>query len=84
MQGHVTVTTTIHGELVLGPKEMQFATFNDMKAIFDRARTRSKLIVSPITRFVNKPCCDSPDHMPNFREEHFKNKPLEAVQEESE
>ena len=52
MQGHVTVTTTIHGELVLGPKEMQFATFNDMKAIFDRAGTRSKIIVSPITRFV--------------------------------
>ena len=52
MQGHVTVTTTIHGELVLGAKEMQFATFNDMKAIFDRAGTRSKIIVSPITRFV--------------------------------
>ena len=69
---------------MLGPKEMQFATFNDMKAIFDRAGTRSRIIVTPITRFVNKPCCDSPDHMPNFREEHFKNKPLEAVQEESE
>ena len=42
----------IHGELVLGPKEMQFATFNDMKAIFDRAGTRSRIIVTPITRFV--------------------------------
>ena len=77
----VTGRYHMHGELVLGPKEMQFATFTDMKNIFEAAGTRPKIIVSPVPRFLSKPCCDSVDHMPNFREEDFRTKMLEAVQE---
>ena len=71
----------MHGELVLGPKEMQFATFTDMKNIFEAAGTRPKIIISPVPRFLSKPCCDSVDHMPNFKEEDFRTKMREVEQE---
>ena len=71
----------MHGELVLGLKEMRFMSFNDMKAIYlGHKGGKTKIIVSPISYFLTKPCFDIPDHMLNFKEEDFRSKQLEAVQ----
>ena len=64
-------TFHVHGDLVMAPKEMQYTMFNDIKPILEAAGDRRKIVLSPLPKFLHKPCCVDAEHMPNAKDADF-------------
>ena len=64
----------VDGDLILIPREMQFHCLSTIKPLLEAARDAKKVLVTPIPRYVLKPCCQDDRHIPNIKEEDYRRK----------
>jgi len=61
----------VNGALVVAPdRSIQF-TIDQLKRIITEFSEYILFIITPVTRYISMPCCDTPEHVSNFQDPDF-------------
>jgi hypothetical protein len=61
----------IEGDLITASKSALHAMFSTAKPMFEAAKGKHCIIVTPMPRYLIKSCCEKAHHMPNARLQNF-------------
>jgi hypothetical protein len=61
----------VKGALVVAPERAVQYTIDQLKRVVDEFEDYDLFIISPVTRYVSSPCCNSLEHVTNFQDSEF-------------
>jgi hypothetical protein len=70
----------VDGDLVTVPNEQVKFLFEMMVPIFASATNTTRLLVTPVPRYLNRGCCADPEHAPNRADEGFLDSFLDSLE----
>jgi hypothetical protein len=69
----------VEGELVLAPKEIQWKLFAQIAGELSNFKNNNLVILAPLPRYLEKPCCQEVEHLINRGKQDFKKKLEDSI-----
>jgi hypothetical protein len=78
---HKAVDGNFHaiGELEVVPKDLQWRLFEQVEKEMSKYKTNQLVILAPLPRYLENPCCNQKDHMTSMKKEEYKKKLEEDI-----